>query len=209
MINRLKQFSILCGIALMLAAFPVFAQENSAPEINKKPLQDFGGMLIDRVQRKEVDLSKNFLVELISELTKDGKFDLSKTKYIKSEGDRQMIDAAKSAIEAVNNSGIFVYVSGMDISKIDLIVAQDDENMYMIFKSDSVSENKAKTKASGLKSLAAIGKIQAKDDDAKTLLAGTNVFADGKSVIIKTSVEKSVGQAMIQREMEKESARRQ
>jgi hypothetical protein len=206
---RFRSISLLCGLALtMLAAFPVFAQTDSKDEINKQPLRDFGAGLSDRVRKKDIDLTKNFLVEIEGELTPEGKFDLQKTKYVRAEGNTKMVNIVKSAIETISDSGIFTYLKQLDMTKINLILAQDDEQIYMSLKSDLAPENKAKTVSSSLNTYVAIGKqIVAKDADAKTLSEGTSVSLNGKSVIIKTAVPKSVGQEMIQRKLNKEIER--
>lgn len=202
--KRLKQISLFCGIALMmLAAFPVFAQENSQPQINKKPLQDFGNVLLNRVQNKEIVLTDNFLIEVEGELTPEGKFDLRKTKYIRSEGKPEIVEVAKNAIEAINDSGIFIYLKQLDVNKLNLIVAQNDEQIYMLLRSDLISENRAKTLSSNLNMIVSIGQTQSRDADAKTLLEGTSVSSNGKSVMIKTAVPKAVWQNMVKRQLEK------
>ena len=208
--NRFKSISLLCGTALiLLAAFPIFAQTDSDMEINKKPLQDFGEMLSERVQKKEVVLTENFLVEIEGELTPAGKFDLQKTKYVRTEGDAKMADVAKSAIEAINDSGVFIYLKRLDVIKVNLILAQDDEQIYMSLKSDFVSENKAKTALSGMNMAVSMGKMQTEDADTKTILGGTSVSSSGKSAIIKTVIPKSVWQEMIERQLNKESEPKQ
>ena len=145
MINRFKNISLICGIALvMLAAFPVFAQNNV--EINRKPLSDFGKDNLDpRLQNNELVLSDNFLVEVEGELDKNGKFDLQKTKYIRTEGNEKIADAAKSAIEAVNDSGVFGYLTQLGAKKINLVFAQNDEQIYAVINSELDSPKRAKT----------------------------------------------------------------
>lgn len=208
--NRLRQIFLLCGIVLTLAAFSVFAQEDQSAKLNKKPLQDFGAKVLSQVQNKEVDLNSNFLVEVSGELTKEGKFDLQKTKYIRSEGDEKMIAVAKSAIESINDSGIFIYLSRLEFSKINLILEQNDNEISAVIKGDTVSEQKARMTASALNVLISMGNSQVKDDDdSKVILGGTKVSANDKSVTIKTAVPKSVGQAMIQRHLNKEIERKE
>lgn len=204
MIKRLGQSILLCGIVLAVAAFPVFAQKNSGIRVNKKPLRDFAARTSNRVQKKELDLSGNFLIELSGELTKEGKFDLRKTKFIRSEGDEKMIDLAKSAIEAVNDSGVFAYLTEMDINKVDITLEQNDSRIGSIIKAEAVNDAKAKTLESLFNTAIIIGKANPGDgDDAMTILNGTKISVDDKFVIIETSVEKSVGQEIIRRELNK------
>lgn len=208
--KRFKQIFLLCGIVLTLAAFPVFAQEDRSPKINKKPLQDFGAKVLSQVQNKEVDLSENFLVEVSGEITKGGKLAPQKTQYIRSEGDEKMIAVAKSAIEAINDNGIFIYLSQLGIDKISLILEQNDNEISAVIRGDTTSANRARSIESMLNMAVSAVKENAKtDDDSRVILGGTKVSANEKSVTIKTAVEKSVGQEMIQRHLNKETERRE
>src|SRR5687768_8765744 len=122
----LKQISFICGLLLLLAAFPVFAQEKHSDEIvvNKKPLQDWASFLFDKIEKNEVDLTQSFLVELDGELTKEGKLDKQKSKFIRTEGDVQMVEIAKRAIEAFHDSGMFNYLLNLGIKKVNVVYAQ-------------------------------------------------------------------------------------
>jgi hypothetical protein len=205
--NHLKRISLFCGIAvIMLAAFPVFAQDK--PEINRKPLNDLNNLVIDRLQKNELVLSDNFLVEVEGELTKDGKFDPQKTKYIRTEGNEQIANVAKSAIEAVNESGMFQYLTNLGSTKLNLVFSQNDEQIYGTIKFDFVSSARAKSLVSLLNSAISIVKQKSDNEDDKVLLNGTTVSENDKTVTIKTSVEKSVGQEMIQRKLTEELNKR-
>ena len=73
MTSFVKSFFLFCGIVSALAAFPVFGQENKdGITINKRPFKDFGEFVKQKLDNKEVDLDKPFLVELEGILTKDG-----------------------------------------------------------------------------------------------------------------------------------------
>ena len=207
MINRFKKISLICGIALvMFAAFPVFAQNDV--KINRQPLSDFGKEILIRVQNGELVPSDNFLIEVEGELDKNGKLDFQKTKYIRTEGNEKIADAAKSAIEAVNDSGVFGYLTQLGAKKMNFIFAQTDEQIYTVINLDLDSEKRAETLNSVFDMALMMSKQNLKNENEKILVNATNVFQNGKTVTIKTLVEKSVGQAMIQRQIEKESARR-
>ncbi len=207
--NPLKRIALLCGIALiMLAAFPVFAQDNAKIEINRKPLRDFTDLVIDRLQKNELVLSDNFLVEVEGELDKNGKFDLQKTKYIRAEGKEQIINAAKSAVEAVNDSGVFGYFIQLGAKKINLVFSQDDAQIDTVINFQLDSDRRAKSTKSILDLLLAASKTISKNDDEKALLNATIISLNDKTVTIQTSVEKSVGQEMIQRKLNEELNKR-
>lgn len=205
-----KQISLICGLILTLAAFPVFAQEKSTGEIeiNTKPLRDLADLVISKLQKNEITLSQPFLIEISGELTKDGKFDRQKTRYIRAQGNEQMSDVAKIAIEAVNDTGIFIYLRDLEIERFSLIFAQNNEQVYAIMKSGLVSEVKAKEITSVLNMVFSMGKMVTKDEDEKTLLSGMAVSYENKSLILKFAVNKPVVQEIIQRKLTEEISKR-
>lgn len=202
MSNRLKQFFLLCGAFLTLAAFPVFGQTKA--EINRQPLRDFSEFVITRLQKNEIALSDNFLVEVNGELTPDGKFDRKKTRYVRTEGKKQIVDVAKSGIEAINDSGLFMYLAQLGSNRINLIFAQTDDEIYSTIKFELDTPSKAKSAKSSFELALALSKMQLKNEDEKTILNGATVSENDKTVTIKIAVEKSTGQEMIQRKLSEE-----
>lgn len=216
--NRLNQFVFLCGIVLTLAAFPVFAQEQKPPESNSQPVSRveltrtplllFADSVIDRVEKKEVVLSDNFLVEFESEFAKDGKLDPQKSKFVRIEGNGKIVDVVKNAVEAINDAGFLRYLKQFDANKINLILAQNDEQIYGTIKFDTVSPTKSKSIKSTLEMLFSMSINTNNNENDKKLLEGTTVSAEDKFVTIKTSVPKSVGQEMIQKSLNKRIERK-
>lgn len=217
---NLKQTLLLCGLALMLAAFPVSGQDIFDPpvkdtQLNRKPLDDLGNYLSQQVEKKEFDFSGNFLIEVESELTKDGKFDVEKTKYVRTEGDEKMVDVAKRGIEAVNDSGYFQYLSQLGAKKINLIFSQNNEQTYAILKTDLESEKRARSFQSTLALMLNLVKVQKmketlseNDKDDLALINGTTISSEDKAISIKIVVEKSIAQEMIGRKLKKEMDKR-
>ncbi|CAN5389322.1 hypothetical protein BH10ACI1_BH10ACI1_00060 [soil metagenome] len=184
---------LLCGIVFGLAAFPVFAQKVEPKDIviNKRPLQDFSELLKEKIEKGEVDLDKSFKVVLEGVLTEDGKFDLQKSKFTLSEGDEQMVNVAKSGIQAIGDSGYFGYLRKLGAEKVKLTVAQDGETFSARIETEQNDENKAKTMASGLNTLLSGIKLISKQennkisDDEMTIINGFQVpMTDGKNVIL-------------------------
>ena len=204
-----KSFFLLCGVSLALAALPVFAQqEANGITINKKPLRDFSESVKNKFAKKEVDLDKSFLVEFESVLTKDGKFDSTKSKFIRSEGDAKMIEIAKQGIEAVGESGWFGHLQVLNVSKINIIFAQDENNVSAIIKSKLETEDRAKVTVSGFNTIIQIGRMQVKGEEEKVLLNSVNVTIEGKQFIINFAIPKSVAQEMVKRRLQ-ESERKE
>lgn len=201
--NTVKQILLLCGVVLGLAALPAFAQEKRSVEINKRPLQDFVALLKEQIDAGKVDLTKSFAVELEGVLTRDGKFDLKKSKYVRSEGDAQMLEIAKKAILAVNDSGYFAYLSNFGVEKVNFILAQDEKEVSAIVKSEVLSAEKAKTIASAFNLLISAGK--AKDnvsEDEKVLLDRARVTSEGKNFSLNFAAPTPVVHEMIKRKLE-------
>jgi len=177
--------------------------------INKKPLQDFGDDVLDKVTAKKVDLSKPFVIEMQGAITKDGKFDQKKSKYVKADGDQEMVNVAKSAIEAIGDSGLLTYLQTLGVENINFTLVQDDKQIYAIITSDQKSESKAKSISSGLNTAISIGKATVKEQDTLALLNAAKVENKGKSFVLNFNLDKPIAQELINRQLIKAQAKRQ
>lgn len=187
-----------------LASLPV-AEEI----INKKPLQDFSDDVLDKVTAKQVDLTKNFTVVMQGGITKDGKFDQKKSRYLKADGDEEMINVAKSAIEAIGDSGLLSYLQKFGVENINFTLVQDDKQIYAIITSDQKLESKAKSISSVLNTAISIGKSTVQEQDTLALLNAAKVEAQGKNFVLNFNLEKPVAQELITRQLQKAQAKRQ
>lgn len=195
------KLSLSCGIALMLAAFPVFAQQDIA--INKKPLQEFSEYVVQSVNEKKIDLTKPFSVEVKGVLTKEGKLDPKTARFTKSEGDAGMIAVAKNCIEAINDSGFFVYLSELGAEKINFALSQDEIQFTGIITLEIATTKRAIITASGLKSILQAAQIQIKDEDDKLLLSYFYVAANDKNLVIKFVAPREEIQRLVEKNLEK------
>jgi hypothetical protein len=177
--------------------------------INKKPLQDFGDEVLDKLAAKKVDLAKPFMVVMQGAITKDGKFDQKKSAYLKTGGDQEMIDVAKSAIEAIGDSGLLTYLEKLGVENINFTLVQDDKEIYAVIMSDQKSESKAKTISSGLNTAISLGKATVKEEDTLALLNAAKVESKGKSFVLNFKLDKPVGQELMKRALDKAQAKRQ
>ncbi len=204
---------LLCGIALMLAAFPVFAQKDNGAareiEINRKPLRDLGDLIRQKVEQKEIDFDKPFLVELEGVITAEGKLDAKKSKFTRSEGDRQMADIAKSAIQAIGDAGFLGYLKNQGIDKVSILMQQDDSNYSSVIKLELQTVEKAKTTASTLNMMFLVLQMADKngtrklDENSKLLINNLKVGTQEKNVIINFSMPKLEFHEVILREIMK------
>lgn len=178
---------------MILATLPTFAQERDFNQtLNKRPLQDFADSVIQQLDKKTLDLNKTFSVTLEGYLTKEGKLDANRSKFTKSEGDMQMVEIGKYAIEAVSDSNLFSYLQALGIEKVIVNFSQDDKNVLVKLISDVKTAEKAKTIASGFNMLIRLAKINEKEDkEVTTLLNATNIETQDKNCIINFTIPKS------------------
>ena len=176
-------------------------------EINKKPFEDLGDALIEKIAKKEVDLNKPFTVVLDGTISADGKLDPKKSRFIKFEGDEQMVNVAKDAIEAVGSSGFLGYLKNNGIDRVNFTMVQDDKQIYVLIVSDQKTPEKAATTASGFNTLISGIKIldqnglKKLDDNSKTLINNSKVSSDGKNFVLNFTIPKQNAQDLINKSL--------
>jgi hypothetical protein len=177
---------------------------------NKKPLEDFAdGILAERSKKdSKLDLTKPFLVQMTGELDKDGKLIAKKSGYIKSEGDEEMIDVAKAAIEAINNSGMFYYLKSQGVDKVDFTLVQDDKQIYAVISSSQKTEERAKSLSSGFNGLLLVARNLVKEAELKTLIENSKVEPKGKNFVFNFAMPKPLVQEMINRKLQEAEAKK-
>ena len=203
------------------------AKDKKTPEItsepvtdfkpNKKPLQDFADDILAKRAEKQskqssLDLTKSFKVKMSGVLTAEGKLDPKKSRYEKlkdeEQGDKEMVDIAKGAIEAINNSGLFYYLTTLGVDKVDFTLIQDDKQIYAVISSSQRDENKAKSVSSGFNNLLSIAKLTVKEDELKTLLNSAKVEPQGKNFVLNFNIDKPTAQKMIEKKLQEAEARK-
>jgi hypothetical protein len=193
---------------------PVAIDAVAAIEINKKPFEDLGDALIDKLEKKEIDLSKPFSVVLDGTLTADGKLDPKKSKFGKSTGDEEMISMAKMALESVGNSGILSYLKMNGVDKVNFTLVQDEEQIYAIIVSDQKTPEKAKTIVSSLNmalqglKFADNNGLKKLDENSKTLVSNSKVTSQGNSFVLNFAIPKTVGQDLINRSLKERTEKK-
>lgn len=177
---------------------------------NKTPLEDFAKVILARraEENNKLDLSKPFSVRMTGELDKDGKLITKKSAYVKSEGDEEMINLAKSAIEAINSSGMFYYLKSQGVDKVDFTLVQDDKQMYAVISSSQKSEERARTLSSGFNGLLLVAKNLVKEEELKTLIESSKVEPKGKNFVFNFAMPKADVQKMINLKLQEAEAKK-
>lgn len=193
---------------------PIESESVKEVEINKKVFEDFGVKVSDKVASKEVDLKSAFTLVMEGTITADGKLDDKKSKFIKIDGDKEIINVAKDAIEAVGDSGILGYLKVRGIDKITFKLIQDEKQIYAVISSDQKTPEKANTIASGINGLLSTLIIadangwKKLDKDSKTLVNGAKITSEGKNFILNFAIPKSDAQEMINRKLQEAQAKK-
>jgi hypothetical protein len=186
---------------------PIESEAVKEVEINKKPFEELGDSLNDKLAKKEVDLDKPFSVILDGTISADGKLDSKKSKFGKSKGDEQMVEVAKQAIEAVGNSGFLGYLKNIGVDKVNFTIVQNDKEISVIILSDQKIPEKADSIASSfnilLSGLIALDKngIKKLDENSKTLVNNSKVTSEGKNFKLNFVLPKQQAQDLINRSL--------
>ncbi len=177
--------------------------------INKKPLEDFGKTIKDRVLiKKDIDLNADFEVSLAGEFDKSGK--VQKLSRVSKFGDEEMIKVAEQMLLAVNESGWLKYLEDLykDGNKNVLFSIKQDKNQVMfVIQAEEQTEGKANIRQNTLNNLIDMartgvpGFFKPLSGDEATIINNTSVKADGKQVIIKLDMKREIAQEMIDRKL--------
>ncbi|MDQ3748418.1 MAG: hypothetical protein M3367_05280 [Acidobacteriota bacterium] len=193
---------------------PIESEAVNEIEINKKPFEELGDTLNDKLAKKEVDLNKPFLVILDGTIAADGKLDSKKSKFVKFEGDEQMIEVAKQAIEAVGNSGFLGHLKNNGVDKVNFTIVQNDKEISVIILSDQKTPEKAGTIASGFNTLLAglifadNNGIKKLDENSKTLVNNSKVTSEGKKFKLNFVLPKQQAQDLINRSLKERAEKK-
>lgn len=186
--QKLNTLIILCGLMLLFSNASAQSDSDQEKNIDKKPtehsekdflinirpLQD----LADRLSKDDLDLTKPFLVEIEGVLQSNGRFDIRKTRYTKAEGDKDIVDVAKLAIESFGDSGVFQFLTNLEIQKMKLTMSQNEKDFAIDITSNLDSKERALTIASGFRNLFTLALLTSKNENerfiANNFSAGTN-----------------------------------
>lgn len=172
-------------------------------DINRKPLDDLADEALAKYLSKEVDFSQQFLIKMTGEITKNGRLNRDKSKFAKAQGNEQIVNLAKRAIESVGDSGWLGYLSDVDLKQLDLTLAQNDLQFVAVVVSKASSSERAKSVSSILRNaisarkLAHTSGLSKLEDDELALLNAAKITSEGNLVKINFNLPKPIAQKMI------------
>lgn len=203
--KSIKAIFLAGGWLLTLAAFPVFAQEKPMREnkFNQKPLQDLSEFVRRETAAGKLDLTRPFSLEFEGVLNNaNGRLDVQKSKFIKTDGDTVMVEIGKNFVEAVGDSGFLNHIKEFGVEKLNLTLVQDDRQISARVITELETPQKAASISSSLNAMVARAAQMKKDetrnlDEERILIGGLQASSDGKALIINLVYEKSVVQKLI------------
>ncbi len=178
---------------MILATLSIFGQtdkDDFNQKFNKRPLQDFADGLNVQLDSGKVDLDKPFSITVDGYLTKDGRLDIKRTRFTKSEGDRQMVEIAKQAIEAVSDSNILLYLQQLGVEKVKINFSQNEKDVLATIFCELPTMERARVIVNAFNAFFAIAKQNVKEPEVKALLNATNVTAENNNFILNVTLPK-------------------
>jgi len=187
--------AIFLSIATLIAT--AFSANAQSPQINDKPLRDFGDQVRARIEQKQLDITKPFAVEMSAVITEDGKLDKNVSKFTSESGDPKMVDVAKQAIMAMGDSGYFAYLQQAGISQATIEVSQNAQTF-----TGSVHSQKNRFEATmmtaGINGILSVARTQNNlDANEKLIVENTRASHDAGNIDITCTLPAAEFQRMI------------
>jgi hypothetical protein len=189
----------------------------AGPDINKRPIVDLGNFVNEKLQKNEVDLQTEFLVNAKGRLDKNGRLDPKTFQWVQAAStDEDMLEVVKRSIEAINVAGYLQYLKDMSGKDFNFQLQQDAENISAVVLSEMESETRARSIKSSLDLVISFAKLRKQgenadqnDKDDLVLLDNAKVEIEGKRVVLKFVVPKTIAHPMIQRKLAEQAAENQ
>jgi len=173
-------------------------------QINKKVLKDFAAYANDLKNQGKLDLNKPFEVVIEAELDANGK--LQNPRFIRKDGDENLVGLFGRMIAALNDSGFLVYLSPISKdnpgSTVRITVKQGASEVLASVESETTSPERAKSLASVLNNLLYFGAGSRAGKDEEVIMKNTSATPDGKKVVVNFSMPRQSVVDMIKKQME-------
>jgi hypothetical protein len=172
-------------------------------EINKKALKDFATYANDLKNQGKLDLNKPFEIVIEAELDENGK--LKDAKFIKKEGDPNLVDLFGRMVAALNDSGFLVYLKPIDKdnpgTKVVFTVKQGEKEVLASVESEVSSDSSARVLASAFNTALAIGADSRAGKDEEVLLRNTTASPNGKKIIFNFNMPRQAVVDLIKKQL--------
>ena len=179
-------------------------------ELNRQPLKDLASDA-DKLQKKgELDLSKPFEVTIEAELDATGR--LQNPNVTRKSGDKSLAELATGAIAAINDSGLLVYLKGLNDgkpTKVTFLVSQDQDTVVAKLESEVNSEDSAKQQASAFNLMLVFGQKVREGKDEEILMKNTSASSDGKKIVFTFKMPAQALGDMLKKQLASSSATKQ
>lgn len=172
-------------------------------EINKKALKDFANYANDLKNQGKLDLNKPFEIVIEAELDENGK--LKDAKFIKKEGDPNLVDLFGRMVAALNDSGFLIYLKPIDKdnpgTKVVFTVKQGENEVLASVESEVSSDSSARVLASAFNTALAIGADSRAGKDEEILLRNTTASPNGKKIIFNFNMPRQAVVDLIKKQL--------
>jgi len=186
------------------------AEENNLPlptenEINKKPLKDLAAHMNDLKNEGKLDLDKPFKIVIVAQLDENGK--LVNPDLLEKEGDVVLQDLFKRLIEALNDSGLLIFLKPIREDNpgatVKITVMQGDQKVLASVESEVSSQDSAEKLAKGFNILLVGGAWARDGKDEAQLMKNSSAKPDGKKVMVNFAMPRQTVIEMLKKQMEK------
>src|SRR5438105_12276676 len=128
-------------------------------EVNKTPFKDLAAYATDLKNQGKLDFEKPFEISIDTELNKEGK--LINPKVTKKTGDPNLADLGTRLVEAMNESGILVYLKKINEdkpgTKVTFTIKQDGKEVTATVESEVASVVSARQLANAFSFMLDVG----------------------------------------------------
>ena len=189
---------------------PTEKVENPAtttPEFNKKPFEDLGREVNEKIKNNQLDLNQTAKIELSGELSESGKLiqrkdtngNLAKLFRTNGGGDEKLIEAISKAIAALDESGFLINLKELTKgakknAKLKFIIEKNQKDVIIQVISDVEGKVSPESISSNLNIAIGLAKTFRQGKVEGNLLEKATVEAVGKTVVINWQMP--VGDAM-------------
>ena len=105
--------------------------------INSRPFKELAAKVLGMQAAKTVDLQAALQLNATAKIDKDGKIAKGSFKFIKVvSSDKELVDVAKDAVSAFNDSNLLTYLQPISGERVDFSLQQDDKNISAGIQSD-------------------------------------------------------------------------